>query len=233
MVGTLPPQGCGVSYDGDNEGHGGFLVTNVANQNQLVGWLSATNPNIVIMHFGTNDVWNNIAAATILTAYSKLVDQMRANNPNMKILVRPSLSSNPAASSGLGLIGPQNRLPKSFPWTPLVALIALLASCHWIMPSPVGPLLRLPANRQSMLSTSGPDSLLLVIPSMVSTRLIAETSRFRTNGTQHLSLWFKGSCRLGDHRGNSWIWFGTKYVSGIERICDHSERKNQIPICSK
>src|SRR5688572_777119 len=39
MVGTLPAQGCGVAHDGDNEGHGGFLATNIANQNQLVGWL--------------------------------------------------------------------------------------------------------------------------------------------------------------------------------------------------
>ena len=39
FVGTLPPQGCGVAHDGDNEGHGGFLATNIANQNQLPGWL--------------------------------------------------------------------------------------------------------------------------------------------------------------------------------------------------
>ncbi|GII75877.1 hypothetical protein Sru01_08590 [Sphaerisporangium rufum] len=95
FVGTLPPQGCGVSHDGDNEGHGGFLATNIANQNQLPGWLSATNPDIVMMHLGTNDVWSNIAPATILTAFGKLVDQMRANNPNMKILVAQIIPMNP------------------------------------------------------------------------------------------------------------------------------------------
>ena len=42
FVGTLPPQGCGVAYDGDNEGHGGILATNIADQNQLPAWLSAT-----------------------------------------------------------------------------------------------------------------------------------------------------------------------------------------------
>ena len=41
FVGTLGPQGCGQPHDGDNEGHGGYLVTNVANQNQLPGWLAA------------------------------------------------------------------------------------------------------------------------------------------------------------------------------------------------
>src|SRR5256885_11207632 len=102
MVGTLPPQGCGIPYDGDNEGHGGFLVTNVADQNQLVGWLSATNPDIVLMHFGTNDVWNAIPPATILAAYSKLVDQMRASNPNMIIIVQQPIPMNPGTCAECG-----------------------------------------------------------------------------------------------------------------------------------
>ena len=96
FVGTLPAQGCGVAYDGDNEGHGGALVTNVADQNQLPTWLSATNPDIVLMHFGTNDVWSNIAPDRILAAYTKLVSQMRANNPNMKILVAQIIPMSPS-----------------------------------------------------------------------------------------------------------------------------------------
>jgi hypothetical protein len=52
MVGTQASQGCGVLYDGDGEGHGGALVTAVADQNQLPGWLAATHPDVVMMHFG-------------------------------------------------------------------------------------------------------------------------------------------------------------------------------------
>ncbi len=96
FVGTQPPQGCSVSYDGDNEGHGGALVTAVADQNQLPGWLSATHPDIVLMHFGTNDVWSNRATGTILAAYGKLVDQMRASNPNMRVLVAQIIPMNPS-----------------------------------------------------------------------------------------------------------------------------------------
>jgi lysophospholipase L1-like esterase len=99
FVGTLPPQGCGITYDGDNEGHGGILATNMANQNQLPAWLSATNPDIVLMHLGTNDVWSSIATNTILSAYSTLVDQMRANNPSMKILVAQIIPMNPSSCS--------------------------------------------------------------------------------------------------------------------------------------
>jgi len=96
FVGTLPPQGCGFTYDGENEGHGGYLVTNVANQNLLVGWLAATTPGVVMMHFGTNDVWSNIPTSTILTAYGTLVGQMRASNPRMKILVAQIIPMNPS-----------------------------------------------------------------------------------------------------------------------------------------
>jgi fibronectin type 3 domain-containing protein len=74
-------------------------VTTVADQNQLVGWLSTARPDIVLMHFGTNDVWSSRSTATILTAYSKLVDQMRASNPAMKILVAKII---PMAASACG-----------------------------------------------------------------------------------------------------------------------------------
>ena len=43
FVGTLNNStSCGTAYDGDNEGHGGFLATGILSQNQLPGWLSAS-----------------------------------------------------------------------------------------------------------------------------------------------------------------------------------------------
>ncbi|GFJ85947.1 SGNH/GDSL hydrolase family protein [Phytohabitans houttuyneae] len=113
FVGTLPPQGCGVAHDGDNEGHGGFLATNVADQNQLVGWLAATHPDIVMMHFGTNDVWSNRSNDVILAAFSKLVDQMRASNPNMRILVAKiiPMGTSQCAECGQRVVSFNNAIP--------------------------------------------------------------------------------------------------------------------------
>ncbi|GIF65036.1 hypothetical protein Ais01nite_30710 [Asanoa ishikariensis] len=113
FVGTLGPQGCGQAHDGDNEGHGGFLATNVANQNQLVGWLAATRPDVVLMHFGTNDVWSNIPPATILAAYGKLVDQMRASNPAMRVLVAKIIPMAPSscADCGARVVALNNAVP--------------------------------------------------------------------------------------------------------------------------
>jgi lysophospholipase L1-like esterase len=96
FVGTLPPQGCGFTYDGENEGHGGYLATNVASQNLLVGWLAVTHPDVVMMHFGTNDVWSNLPTATILAAFTRMVGQMRASKPTMKILVAQIIPMNPS-----------------------------------------------------------------------------------------------------------------------------------------
>jgi lysophospholipase L1-like esterase len=95
FVGTLGPQGCGVAHDGDNEGHGGILATNMAAQNQLPPWLSATSPDVVLMHLGTNDVWSNRSTDQILGAFTTLVGQMRANNPDMTVLVAQIIPVNP------------------------------------------------------------------------------------------------------------------------------------------
>jgi lysophospholipase L1-like esterase len=113
FVGTLPGQGCGFTYDGENEGHGGFLATDVADQNQLPGWLAATGPDVVMMHFGTNDVWSNRSPATILAAFTKLVGQMRASNPRMKVLVAQILPMNPSncAECGQRVVAFNNAIP--------------------------------------------------------------------------------------------------------------------------
>jgi lysophospholipase L1-like esterase len=95
FVGTLPGDGCGFEYDSENEGHGGILATNMADQNQLPPWLEVTNPDIVLMHLGTNDVWSNLSPDTILAAYTTLVEQMRASNPQMEVLVAQILPMTP------------------------------------------------------------------------------------------------------------------------------------------
>jgi len=98
FVGSDPDGGCnyGFTYDGDNEGHGGYSATGIADQNQLPPWLAAARPDIVLMHLGTNDMWGGyIPTATVLAAYTKLVGQMRAQNPAMKIIVAKIIPMNP------------------------------------------------------------------------------------------------------------------------------------------
>lgn len=75
-------------YDRDNEGHSGFLAINIANQNQLDGWLKTNPADVITMHLGTNDiVQQNKAVTDIIAAFTKLVTTMRTHNPKMKIVV--------------------------------------------------------------------------------------------------------------------------------------------------
>lgn len=130
FVGSLSVTGCGGTYDADTEGHSGFLVTDVANNNLLPAWLSAAKPDIVLMHFGTNDIWHsNIATTPILTAYSKLVDQMRASNPWTKIIVAKILPLNPSGCTYCpgGVVALNNAIPgwasgKSTTQSPIVVV---------------------------------------------------------------------------------------------------------------
>lgn len=95
FVGTQPSGGCGFTFDGEHEGHGGFKATGIVTDNQLPGWLSVSKPDVVMMQLGTNDVWSSIPAATIISAFSTLVDQMRASKPTMRILVAQIPPMNP------------------------------------------------------------------------------------------------------------------------------------------
>jgi lysophospholipase L1-like esterase len=75
-------------YDRDNEGHSGFLAIDIANRNQLEGWLKTNPADVVTMHLGTNDiVQQNKAVTDIIAAFTKLVGTMRASNARTKIVV--------------------------------------------------------------------------------------------------------------------------------------------------
>ncbi|KAK3687707.1 SGNH hydrolase-type esterase domain-containing protein [Podospora appendiculata] len=95
FVGTLPAQGCGFTYDGANEGHGGYLATGIVAKKQLSDWLAQTHPDVVMMHLGTNDVWNNQSPEAILAAFGTLVDWMRASKADVKILVAQIIPMSP------------------------------------------------------------------------------------------------------------------------------------------
>jgi len=107
FVGTvLNNQGCGNGVANvQTEGHGGYLVTYLisdANKSQNKGSLTelttwaAQKPDVVLMEYGTNDVWSNIPPATITSAYSFVVDQFRAQNPNVIFFVAQITPMNPS-----------------------------------------------------------------------------------------------------------------------------------------
>ncbi|MEO3756102.1 cellulose binding domain-containing protein [Streptomyces sp. B6B3] len=113
FVGTQQNPYCQGSFDIDNEGHGGFQATGIVRDNQLPGWLSATDPDIVMMMLGTNDVWGHLPTSTILNAYTTLLGQMRANNPDVQLIVAqiPAMNPTGCADCAQGAVNLNNAIP--------------------------------------------------------------------------------------------------------------------------
>jgi lysophospholipase L1-like esterase len=93
FVGSLSGQDCSFTFDSEHDGHGGYLITDVQkglyknNDGPIDKWLTIANPDIALIHFGTNDAWNGIAAATICDAYTWVLNKIRGKNPAAYILM--------------------------------------------------------------------------------------------------------------------------------------------------
>ncbi|WP_332108208.1 cellulose binding domain-containing protein [Phytohabitans suffuscus] len=77
-------------------------------------WLAATRPDVVLMHLGTNDMWGGwIPTDNKITALTKLVGQMRASNPAMKIIVAQiiPMGANACATCPADVVAFNNRIP--------------------------------------------------------------------------------------------------------------------------
>jgi lysophospholipase L1-like esterase len=109
FVGTnLNDQSCNGAPNVQTEGHGGYLVTflttntpsrtGLGTLSQLQTW-AAEKPDLVLMHYGTNDVWSNVATADIMSAYLFVINQFRGQNPNVIFFVSKIISMNPAGCS--------------------------------------------------------------------------------------------------------------------------------------
>lgn len=108
--------GCSFTgYDKDNEGHGGYIVTDLlkatstgrpsgadtsdpydSSAKDLATWFDGHPADIALMHFGTNDVWNGKDPADILKAYSAILARLRANNPNVRLMIAQLTPMNPS-----------------------------------------------------------------------------------------------------------------------------------------
>jgi hypothetical protein len=103
LVGTLDSDnGCDVpGYETANQGYGAALVTQVLDgitdaracdpfcptMSDLKTAFGAIKPDVLLMHFGTNDVWSAVAPGDILKAYGAVIDALRGANPYVTILV--------------------------------------------------------------------------------------------------------------------------------------------------
>jgi GDSL-like Lipase/Acylhydrolase family len=115
FIGTVTNnQGCGSNTPSvKSEGHGGYGMTYLpansarspipcTKQSQGCGsyaelqtW-AAEKPDIVLMHYGTNDIWDGRSASNILSAYVAVITEFRKQNPNVIFFVSKIIKLNPS-----------------------------------------------------------------------------------------------------------------------------------------
>lgn len=100
FVGSQSQQCAPTGSDPDHEGHGGYLVTQSVENGDTRMWLEANTPDVLLMHFGTNDVWSAIPPARILDAYTAIVEDLRELNPDAIIMVAQIIPLHPDESFG-------------------------------------------------------------------------------------------------------------------------------------
>jgi hypothetical protein len=91
------------------EGHGGYGVTYLPSNStrgactkssgcgsypELQQW-AALKPDIVLMHYGTNDVWDGQSAQNILAAYTAVIAEFRKQNPTVIFFVSKIIKLSP------------------------------------------------------------------------------------------------------------------------------------------
>ena len=82
FVGSLSD---GTGFDADHEGHDGFRADQILSN--INGYLTSANPDIVILHIGTNDVSNNETPESTRDEIGQILDAITAFNSNTKIIL--------------------------------------------------------------------------------------------------------------------------------------------------
>ncbi|GAA1507232.1 hypothetical protein GCM10009827_021690 [Dactylosporangium maewongense] len=71
--------------DTDNEGHSGWRIDQIAASAN--GWLATYQPDVILLHIGTNDMNQNYQVATAPQRLGSLIDQILAARPTATVLV--------------------------------------------------------------------------------------------------------------------------------------------------
>ena len=107
MVGTLP--GAGLRRRLRRRQRGPRRLPGDQRRGVRTSWSAGSrrrDPDVVVMHFATNDVWSNRSTQEILAAWTTLVQQMRASKPTMKILVAQIIPVAPPTLRATARSGP-------------------------------------------------------------------------------------------------------------------------------
>lgn len=88
-------------FDQDHEGHAGWTTADVLAN--VRGWATTSQPDIVAIHLGTNDMRYGESVANALSNLAQIIDVLRDVNPNVDILLAKIIPNdeNPSGTAAL------------------------------------------------------------------------------------------------------------------------------------
>lgn len=91
-----------------NEGHSGWRIDQISAH--VVSWLKTYQPQIILLHIGTNDLRQGDSVSTALERLSHLIDQITTTLPNA-VLVVAQVTPQPQPSINTNIIAYNNAIP--------------------------------------------------------------------------------------------------------------------------
>ena len=85
FVGSLRSRHPRPDFDRDHEGHWGWRVDQVLEE--VRDWVAAEEPDILLIHLGSNDLFQGQSVSSTLEELEELVDAVRESRPNAMFLV--------------------------------------------------------------------------------------------------------------------------------------------------
>ena len=95
-------------FDLNHEGYGGRRADQIADN--IRGWATTANPDVVLLHLGTNDIIQGESVSSTISDIGNIIDTLRETNPNIAILlaqVTPSIERR----SGRGISALNDQIP--------------------------------------------------------------------------------------------------------------------------
>jgi lysophospholipase L1-like esterase len=110
-------------FDQNHEGHWGWRADQVLAS--IEGWSRDAKPNVVLIHLGTNDIFQKQTPSSTIAELGQIIDKIRINNPSVAVLlaqVIPSTSSSGAKIPELNALVPGLAASKHTTESPVVVV---------------------------------------------------------------------------------------------------------------
>ncbi|MEM7205945.1 MAG: SGNH/GDSL hydrolase family protein [Planctomycetota bacterium] len=109
------------NFDQDHEGHWGWRADEILGS--MRGWVGVNPPDVVLIHLGTNDLWQGQSVPSTVAELGAIIDEIRVARSDVVVLLAQIIPV--ASSAGFSVVPLNNALPalaatKTLPSSPVI-----------------------------------------------------------------------------------------------------------------